>query len=122
MLHPNNVKQVRKEKGFAQEEVAEKINIGLRAYQKIESGETKLDVERLQELAKVFNVSMLDLVKTEGNFNVEYINNNIGGISNKEVTINQNNPIEEIKAAYDIALKTKDELIQEQAAEILLVL
>jgi transcriptional regulator with XRE-family HTH domain len=40
--------------------VAEEIHLRLRAYQKIENGETKLDIERLQQLATVFNVGLLD--------------------------------------------------------------
>jgi transcriptional regulator with XRE-family HTH domain len=111
MLHPNNVKKVRLQKGFTQEMVADKIHLGLRAYQKIENGETKLDIERLQQLATVFNVGLLDLVKTGDTVNIENINTNVGGISNNEVTINQNYSPEDIKATYQLVIQSKDDEI-----------
>lgn len=118
MRHPNNVKKIRLEKKLDQQFVADKIHLGLRAYQKIESGETKLDAERMQDLAKVFNVSMLDLICNDGNIHIEKIENNVGGISNKEVTINQNTPIDEIKIAYNIVIQTKDSHIADLKNEI----
>ncbi len=118
MLHPNNVKKVRLQKGFTQEVVAEKIHLGLRAYQKIENGETKLDLERMQQLATVFNVGLLDLVKTGDTVNIENINTNVGGISNNDVTINQNYSIEEVKATYQLLIEAKDEIIKTKNEEI----
>ncbi len=118
MLHPNNVKKVRLQKGFTQEVVAEKIHLGLRAYQKIENGDTKLDVERMQQLATVFNVGLLDLVKTGDNINIENINTNVGGISNNEVTINQNYSIDDVKATYQLLLEAKEEIIKTKNEEI----
>jgi transcriptional regulator with XRE-family HTH domain len=118
MLHPNNVKKIRNEKRLSQEKVAEKLNMGLRAYQRIESGETKLDLERAQQLATVFNVSVLDLICNDNTINIENIQHNVIGFNNKEVTINQNSPINEIKKAYEIALQSKDALIAGQKLEI----
>lgn len=86
--------------------------MGLRAYQKIETGETKLDVERAQQLAGIFKVNLLDLVATNDTVNIEKIENNIGGISNNEVTINQHNSMEDVKGTYQLLLQEKDETIK----------
>ena len=40
--------------------------MSLRSYQSLESGETKLDLERLEQIAKMMEVSVEELLKQEG--------------------------------------------------------
>ncbi|MDD6190111.1 MAG: helix-turn-helix domain-containing protein [Firmicutes bacterium] len=51
--------------GFAQEEIANKINISRQAYAKWESGATIPDIEKCMLLASVYGVTIDSLVKTE---------------------------------------------------------
>ncbi len=48
--------------GFCQEEVAERLNMSQNAYSQLESGKTKLDIERLEQMASLFKVSVHDLI------------------------------------------------------------
>ncbi len=72
----------------------------------------------MQQLATVFNVGLLDLVKNGDYINIENINTNVGGISNNEVTINQNYSIDDIKVTYQLLINAKDEVIKTKNEEI----
>lgn len=50
------LKSIRKKKNFTQGFVAEKLGISLRAYTKIENGETQLTIDRLGEIIKILNI------------------------------------------------------------------
>ena len=52
------IQKLRKEKGLTQEQLAEKINIGERHLQKLESGERGGFVDTLVEIALFFHVSL----------------------------------------------------------------
>jgi transcriptional regulator with XRE-family HTH domain len=49
-------------RGFTQEEVASKLCLSLKAYQNIEHGITKIDLERIKQLAAIFDISENDLI------------------------------------------------------------
>ncbi|UOO83287.1 helix-turn-helix domain-containing protein [Uruburuella testudinis] len=46
---------------WSQEDMAEKLEMSAGGYAKIERGETQLNIPRLEQIAKIFNVSMWDL-------------------------------------------------------------
>lgn len=52
------IKELRKKNGLSQATVAEAINISQNSYSLLESGKTKIDVERLIILAKLYNISV----------------------------------------------------------------
>lgn len=52
------IQRLRKEKRLTQEQLAEKINIGERHLQKLESGERGGSVDTLVEIARFFHVSL----------------------------------------------------------------
>ncbi len=53
-----NLKQIRKSRGYTQQEVAEKIGISQNNYSYWENGKVKIDSKSLQKLAELFNVSV----------------------------------------------------------------
>lgn len=61
-----NVKKHREIKGLRQQDVADKLCMSLRSYQSLESGETKLDLERLELIAKTLETNIEELLKQEG--------------------------------------------------------
>lgn len=61
-----NIKKRREQKGLRQQDVADRLNMNLRSYQNLESGVTKLDVERLAQLADVLEAPIEELLKQEG--------------------------------------------------------
>jgi transcriptional regulator with XRE-family HTH domain len=67
----NKLKRLRELKNLNQEEVAQKLNITKQAYSKIERNETKLDLERIMDLAEIFEIKPEDLLR-EDNINLNF--------------------------------------------------
>ena len=66
------LKELRKEKGITQEELAEKIDISWRHLQRLEHNESKTTVKTLKKLIKVLKISdkdILDYLKNNANSN-----------------------------------------------------
>lgn len=61
-----NIKKHRELKGLRQQDLADKLNINLRSYQNLENGSTKLDLERLEQIAGIIETPIEDLLKPEG--------------------------------------------------------
>lgn len=57
MFNISQLKQLRKSKGFTQEEIADKLCISQSAYARLESGKCKTWSVYLSKLCEVFNVS-----------------------------------------------------------------
>src|SRR5574344_404859 len=58
----NNIFKLRKERGLSQEEMAQKMNISITAYRKLEKGKTAIISERLFQLSDILGVPEADLV------------------------------------------------------------
>jgi transcriptional regulator with XRE-family HTH domain len=74
------LKQLRELKNFTQEYMAQQLGLTTRAYSKIESGETQLTINRLNEIASILGVDPIEALgfdhenifnncKQEGNYN-----------------------------------------------------
>ena len=69
-MFQDNLLQMRKMKGFTQEEIAEKIGVTRQAVAKWEAGETVPDLDKCKMLAEVFEVSLDDLANYEPEENI----------------------------------------------------
>lgn len=61
-----NLKEARRKAGMTQQQMADKLGIGLRQYQRIESGETVGVVEVWDLLEDLFNIHQRILRENEG--------------------------------------------------------
>lgn len=79
------IKQIRELKNYTQEYVATQLGLTTRAYSKIESGETQLTINRLNEISSILGVEPLEVLgfdekqvfnncKQEGNIGINHIN------------------------------------------------
>jgi transcriptional regulator with XRE-family HTH domain len=79
------IKQVRELKNLTQEYVATQLGLTTRAYSKIESGETQLTINRLNEISKILEVDPVEVLgfddkqvfnncRQEGNIGINHIN------------------------------------------------
>lgn len=98
----DNLILLRNMHGFSQEEIAEKIGISRQAYAKWESGATIPDIEKCSCLAKLYGITIDNLIKTETADGIGMIppapkGKNIWG----SVTINERGQIVIPKAARD---------------------
>lgn len=56
------IKQIRELKNVTQEFVANKLGLSIRAYSKIETGETQLTINRLNEISKALGVDPIEVL------------------------------------------------------------
>lgn len=76
----DKIRFMRQLKGHSQEEMAEMLGMSLNGYANIERGETDVQVSRLEKIANVFDVNLMELMGF-GEKNVLYFcgDNNNGG-------------------------------------------
>ncbi|WP_297513822.1 helix-turn-helix domain-containing protein [Flavobacterium sp.] len=56
------IKQIRELKNFTQEYMAQQLGLSTRAYSKIESGETQLTINRLNEISAILQVQPMEVL------------------------------------------------------------
>jgi len=61
----NKILELRKKKGYSQEELAEKLSITRQTISKWELDETSPDIKQAKELSKIFNISLDDLLEND---------------------------------------------------------
>ncbi|HEX8514640.1 MAG TPA: helix-turn-helix transcriptional regulator [Bacteroidia bacterium] len=59
------IRYFRKRKGFSQEDLAHELDVSLTAYSKIERNITDINFSRLLQIAKVLNVSLIQLLSVD---------------------------------------------------------
>lgn len=105
---------------WSQEEMAEKMNMSVQGYAKIERGETNLTLHKLKQIAAVFQISLTDLISStdnsviffSGEHNGEHSQNHYGNnyYGNKDAEFE----IEKLK----LIIQHKDELLQQKESEL----
>lgn len=80
----DKIRQLRELKKITQEEFAEQLAMSPSGYSKIERGESKLNLDKLQKIADLLAVSIVDLLPTESN-----IIHNLNGAINFQGTYHQ---------------------------------
>lgn len=71
------IREYRDEKKLTQAEVAEKLDISVTAYSKIERGLTELTLLRLYQLAEIFEVDVTELIPKDNTVYIQMNNNNV---------------------------------------------
>lgn len=56
------IRFLRESKDWSQEEMAEKLNMSLSGYSKIERGDTKVSIPKLKKIAEVFETELMELM------------------------------------------------------------
>lgn len=111
----DKIRLMREVRQWSQEEMANKMNMSLSGYAKIERGETKLHYDKLVQIAQIFNMNLSDLVDSDkGLFfymNENCDNNSLTYYSSSNVIALE---IEKLKSS----LSHKDELLAQKEKEI----
>lgn len=63
------IKKIRELRNYRQEYMAEKLGISQVSYSRVESGQTKLNLSRLEDIAKILEVNQIFII----NFDESYI-------------------------------------------------
>jgi transcriptional regulator with XRE-family HTH domain len=106
MTLSEKLKQIRTYKNLTQEDVAEKLKISTQAYSKIERGETKLDTNRLEQIAQILEISLEDLLKNDEKGLLFQFND-----YNKDNTVNHYTASEKIIAVLEKTIHRQNEEI-----------
>lgn len=104
------IAQIRRKKGYTYENMANELNITPAAYRKIETGETKLTVERLMKISEILGEDLFNLLEMNNKKTIHYFSNE----DNDNIEINHNDYkdlINYIRDTHDKIIKTKDEQI-----------
>lgn len=102
---------------WSQEEMAEKLNMSATGYSKIERGQSKINLEKLQQIANVFNINVSELVDNEKPWVCligDNSNYNLSQFYGNENVIAENNKLK-------LIISHKDELIKQKQDEIQLL-
>ena len=70
----DNIRLLRESNRWSQEEMAQRLNMSLNGYAKIERGETKLHLEKLTQIAQLFNIDVVELMTTQDKGVVFFMN------------------------------------------------
>ena len=97
---------VRLRKGFSYENIAHELSITPAAYRKIETGETKLTMERLFLISEILDTSLSDLLEIGDDIFQQTNNESATGYQQKIENFYQEN-----KEVYEKLLQSKDEQI-----------
>ena len=115
------IRSLREARNWSQEEMANKLGMSTNGYSKIERGETRLYIPKLEQIADAFDIDVLELMSM-GEKNVimyhqESNNSNFNIISDSSELTQQ---IEFLKLQLDHKnelIKAKDEIIEMQRRE-----
>jgi transcriptional regulator with XRE-family HTH domain len=114
-----NIKRRREIRGLRQQDMADKLCMSLRSYQSLESGETKLDIERLEKIAGILETSMEDLLRQDGVYIHQEIQEiketSYGLIYHQEIG---NEIIEKLLTSKDKEIQLLSEVNESQKEEI----
>lgn len=68
MNYGENIKKIRKQKGFTQKELGQKLGISQAAIGQFESNKANSKMETIQKIADALNVSINDLIPMTGRY------------------------------------------------------
>lgn len=122
----NKIKRLREVSELSQEEMAEKMHMSTNSYGRIERGEVKISLERLEQIAAIFKIDVAELISKpesgliflvtagDGSTN-HYYGNPVGNSSsnhpyygNTEALVSENEKLKLMLAHKDAMLEQKD--------------
>lgn len=108
------IRMVREINHWSQEEMAEKMSMSTNGYAKIERGETKLSLHKLEQIANIFNIDVLELMNMDGKGVLFLMNENASNTNYYGNNENLTAEIEKLK----LIITHKDEILAQKNEEI----
>lgn len=104
---------------WSQEEMAEKLEMSPSGYARIERGEVRLNIEKLEQIAQVLNIDISDLIKKDVNgitIQIKDSDNN-QNIGNVNLFGNDASEIQKLS----LIIQHKDELLAQKNQELIMI-
>lgn len=114
------IRVFREMNALTQEDMANQLQLSLNGYANIERGETKLSVERLEQIAEIFGIDVTELLNYGESNSITY-NNHTHSPNTHNLTIigTATEGLLELELSkLHLMLSYKDELIEQQKREI----
>lgn len=99
------IRKIREIKGIKQEAMAEILDISQQSYSNIESGKIDVPFSKIESIAKIFEMSVEDIVC----FDERFVLNNYGEIKGNQIGLN--NFPSELKSLYEDKIKLLEDKI-----------
>lgn len=77
------IRLLRQQKGWTQQDVAKKLDVSIPAFSKMETGITDLNLSRLNQIAKLFNLTLVQLVSNSETDDIKDYSNEISMLARK---------------------------------------
>ncbi|MBD1425494.1 helix-turn-helix domain-containing protein [Sphingobacterium arenae] len=77
------IRLLRHQKGWSQEDVAKRLDISIPAFSKIETGITDVNLSRLNQISKLFGMSLVQLLSTSDSEEERQAKDEIDELNNK---------------------------------------
>ncbi len=77
------IRLLRHQKSWSQEDVAKQLGISIPAFSKIETGITDINLSRLEQVAKLFELTVVQLLSTHGDEDQETYNMEVNNLTLK---------------------------------------
>ncbi|MFZ7331172.1 helix-turn-helix domain-containing protein [Avibacterium avium] len=121
----DKIRVMREIKKWSQEEMAEKLSMSPNGYAKIERGQSSINLDKLQQIANVFNIDMGELISCKdrsiffavGGDNSYNLTHSYFGTD--EAIASENEKLKSLLLVKDELLLVKDDLLQQKDAEII---
>lgn len=111
MIAYDTIRELREQRNWTQEYMAEQLGLTRNGYAKIERGESTPSLERLDEIAKLFGISVIDLLKlSDKSIILQTQNQQANYYQNYTNSENLQNEIDKLK----LVIAHKDEIIQQK--------
>src|SRR5690554_6021103 len=103
----------RNKKGFSYENMADELGVTVSGYRKIETGNTKLTVERLFKIASILDIPLTELLNLDKDDLYQHNHDNESVFKQKIEHFYQENKdkTEKIEQLYESLLKEKEKVI-----------
>lgn len=123
------IRMIREMNHWTQEDIAEKLHMSLTSYAKLERGESKLHLDKLEKIAEVFGVDLIDLLSLNKQGLVWLVSGDVSGNNSSHINYygsTQAKDFELEKLRLQLQHKTdiiaeKDKLIEQLYAQISLL-
>lgn len=108
------IKFMRLFRDWTQEEMANKLDVSVNAYAKIERGETDFNISRLQQIVKALGIELADLFQLDDKNVIHFAG--MYYTHNEQLNESQTSNIEQIETKHEI--EKQNLIIEQQAKEI----
>ncbi|MDU4465383.1 helix-turn-helix domain-containing protein [Haemophilus parahaemolyticus] len=110
----DKIRVMREINQWSQEEMAEKLSMSPNGYAKIERGQSSINLDKLQQIANVFNIDMGELITSQD----KSFFFSIGDHSNNNSYFGASNMLAAENEKLNSLLEMKDILLAQKDAEI----